>query len=71
MCHPTSRSKVSTITPVAQAFESPVDTEIKGQMISGAENSVRLLDASLSDFIIMNAHAVGGRDKPKDVYDPC
>ena len=55
----------------AAAFESPVDTEIKGQMISGAENSVRLLVASLSDFIIMKAHAIGVRDKPKDVYDLC
>lgn len=40
-------------------------------MISGAENSVRLLVVSLSDFIIMKAHAIAGRDKPKDAYDLC
>ncbi|MCX6610257.1 MAG: nucleotidyl transferase AbiEii/AbiGii toxin family protein [Acidobacteria bacterium] len=55
----------------AVAFESPIDVEIHGRMISGAENSVRLLVSSLSDFIIMKAHAIGGRDKPKDVYDLC
>jgi len=55
----------------AAAFESPVNTEIHGRMISGAENSVKLLVSSLSDFMIMKAHAIGGRDKPKDVYDLC
>ena len=55
----------------AVAFQAPIDTEIKGQMISGAENSVRLLVVSLSDFIIMKAHAIAGRDKPKDAYDLC
>ncbi len=55
----------------AAAFQAPIDTEIKGQMISGASNNVRLLVASLSDFIVMKAHALSGRDKPKDVYDLC
>jgi hypothetical protein len=27
--------------------------------------------ASLPDFIIMKAHALAGRDKPKDAYDIC
>jgi len=40
-------------------------------MISGARNTVRLRVASLPDFIIMKAHALAGRDKPKDVYDLC
>lgn len=53
------------------AFQAPVDTEIVGRMMSGAENRVRLRVASLSDFVIMKAHAIGGRDKPKDVYDLC
>jgi hypothetical protein len=48
-----------------------VEIEIQGRRISGAENSVRLLVSSLPDFIIMKAHAIGGRDKPKDVYDLC
>jgi len=55
----------------AAAFQAPVDTEIAGKMTSGAENRVRLRVASLSDFMIMKAHAIGGRDKPKDVYDLC
>ena len=55
----------------AAAFHAPVDTEIVGQMTLGAENRVRLRVASLPDFMIMKAHAIAGRDKPKDVYDLC
>ena len=44
---------------------------VGGKMISGAENHVRLRVASLPDFAIMKAHAIGARDKPKDVYDLC
>ena len=55
----------------AAAFENPAEFEIDGAMISGATNRVRLRVASLSDFAIMKAHAIAGRDKPKDVYDLC
>jgi hypothetical protein len=55
----------------AAAFEHPESIEFEGQMISGATNTVRFQVASLRDFIIMKAHAVAGRDKPKDVYDLC
>lgn len=55
----------------AAAFQQPVDKEIAGKMATGAENRVRLRVASLSDFMIMKAHAMRGRDKPKDVYDFC
>lgn len=55
----------------AAAFQAPVDIEIAGSMISGAKNQVHLRVASLSDLIIMKAHAIKGRDKPKDVYDLC
>jgi hypothetical protein len=55
----------------AAAFEHPENIELEGVMISGAANTVHLRVASLSDFIIMKAHALGGRDKPKDVYDLC
>lgn len=55
----------------AAAFGHPESVELEGVMISGAPNTVRLRVASLSDFIVMKAHAVGGRDKPKDVYDLC
>lgn len=55
----------------AVAFEAPASVEISGPMISGAANTVRVRVASLSDFIVMKAHALEGRDKPKDVYDLC
>jgi hypothetical protein len=40
-------------------------------MISGAENRVQVLVAAVPDFLIMKAHALAGRDKPKDAYDLC
>jgi predicted nucleotidyltransferase component of viral defense system len=55
----------------AAAFGHPESIELEGLMISGAPNTVRLQVASLPDFIIMKAHALEGRDKPKDVYDLC
>jgi hypothetical protein len=55
----------------AAAFVSPVTIDFSGPMISGAVNTVHLRVASLPDFLIMKAHAIGGRDKPKDVYDLC
>ena len=55
----------------AAAFTSPVSIDLSGPMISGAANTVHLRVASLPDFLVMKAHAIGGRDKPKDVYDLC
>jgi hypothetical protein len=55
----------------AAAFTRPVSIDLSGPMISGATNIVRLRVASLPDFLVMKAHAIGGRDKPKDVYDLC
>lgn len=55
----------------AAAFASPVSIVFSGPMISGAANTVHLRVASLPDFLVMKAHAIGGRDKPKDVYDLC
>lgn len=37
----------------------------------GADNTVQLQVASLPDFLVMKAHAIAGRDKPKDTYDFC
>jgi hypothetical protein len=53
------------------AFHAPVEMPIPGFNIQGAKNTVRLRLASLADFLIMKAHAIGGRDKPKDAYDFC
>ena len=55
----------------AVAFQDPTSIQFEGRMISGATNTVRLQVASLPDFIVMKAHALAGRDKPKDVYDLC
>ena len=55
----------------AVAFTRPVSIDLSGPMPSGATNTVHLRVASLPDFLIMKAHAIGGRDKPKDVYDLC
>jgi len=53
------------------AFRAPVDLSISGQTVRGADNTVRLRVASLADFLVMKAHAIAGRDKPKDSYDLC
>ena len=55
----------------AAAFLHPERVPIEGQMISGAHNRVNLLVASVPDFLVMKAHALAGRDKPKDAYDFC
>jgi hypothetical protein len=53
------------------AFHAPEDVELTGKMVMGARNRVRLRVASLPDFLVMKAHAIAGRDKPKDTYDLC
>ena len=53
------------------AFHAPVEMPITGKSVRGAKNTVRLRVASLADFLVMKAHAIGGRDKPKDTYDLC
>jgi hypothetical protein len=63
--------RVLKFTACAAAFRRPERITLEGVMISGASNVVHLRVASLPDFILMKAHAVGGRDKPKDVYDLC
>jgi len=53
------------------AFRAPVRIEIAGRTLRGARNKVRLRVGSLVDFLVMKAHALGGRDKPKNSYDLC
>ncbi len=53
------------------AFHAPGVKEVSGKSVRGANNRVRLRVASLPDFLIMKAHALAGRDKPKDAYDLC
>ncbi len=53
------------------AFRAPQPVSLTGFTVRGARNTVRLNVASIPDFLVMKAHAIGGRDKPKDVYDLC
>lgn len=55
----------------AAAFHAPVEQTLEGRNVKGAMNTVRLRVASLADFLVMKAHAIHGRDKPKDAYDFC
>jgi len=53
------------------AFNSPIEQKVTGENTWGAKNTVRWRIASLADFLVMKAHAIAGRDKPKDSYDFC
>lgn len=53
------------------AFAAPVEHEISGLNVRGADNTVSLHVTSLADFLVMKALAIGRRDKPKDSYDFC
>jgi predicted nucleotidyltransferase component of viral defense system len=53
------------------AFHAPAELTLEGKTVRGAMNTVRLRVASLADFLVMKAHAIAGRDKPKDTYDLC
>ena len=63
--------RVLQIAACSEAFHNPVEIDIPGRNVRGAQNTVRLRIASLPDFLVMKAHAIGGRDKPKDTYDFC
>ena len=63
--------RVLQVEACSEAFQNPVELKITGQNVRGATNTVRLQVASLADFLVMKAHAIGGRDKPKDTYDFC
>ena len=63
--------RVLQVEAAGEAFRSPVELRLAGQNVRGATNTVRLRVASLADFLVMKAHAIGGRDKPKDTYDFC
>ncbi len=63
--------RVLQVEAASVAFHNPVERPISGKNVRGAINTVRLWVISLSDFLVMKAHAIGGRDKPKDAYDLC
>lgn len=51
------------------AFDAPIQMKISGTTPGGARNTVTMSVASVPDFLVMKAHALAGRDKPKDAYD--
>jgi len=63
--------RVLHVEACSEAFHNPVELKIPGQNVRGATNTVTLRVASIADFLVMKAHAIGGRDKPKDTYDFC
>lgn len=63
--------RVLQVEAMNEAFRDPVTVKLDGRNVRGAKNTVSLQVASLADFMVMKAHAIGGRDKPKDTYDLC
>ena len=55
----------------SNAFDQPKSILTDGKMASGAENTISISVASISNFLIMKCFALAGRDKPKDAYDIC
>jgi Nucleotidyl transferase AbiEii toxin, Type IV TA system len=53
----------------AAVFRHPERVKVDGQMLSGVDNHVTVLVASIADFLVMKAYALAGREKPKDAYD--
>ena len=53
------------------AFRAPVAVDVDGRTVRGARNRVCIRVSSIADFLVMKAHALAGRDKPKDAYDLC
>lgn len=63
--------RVLQVEAASEAFRNPVELKLAGQNVHGAKNTVTLRVVSLADFLVMKAHAIAGRDKPKDTYDLC
>ncbi len=63
--------RVLQVPSARSAFHSPVDVQLAGPNVRGVNNTVTMRVVSIADFLVMKAHAIGGRDKPKDSYDLC
>lgn len=63
--------RVLQVGAAIEAFRDPKEVKVYGPNVGAAKNAVRLRVASLADWLVMKAHAIGGRDKPKDSYDFC
>ena len=63
--------RVLQVEAASEACGSQVELMFSGHDVRGAKNTVTLRVASLTDFLVMKSHAIGGRDKPKGTYDLC
>jgi predicted nucleotidyltransferase len=63
--------RVLEVEACVAALHKPGARALSGRMISGAENTVEMRVASIPAFLVMKAHALARRDKPKDAYDLC
>lgn len=63
--------RILKVESAREVFRNPQTLELPGLNVRGAKNKVRLQVVSIPDFLVMKAHAIGRRDKPKDVYDLC
>jgi len=63
--------RVLQVEAASEVFRDPQEVEVSGQNVRGATNTVRWRVASVADWLVMKAHAIGGRDKPKDSSDFC
>lgn len=63
--------RVLQVEAASEAFRDPEEIKVCGPNVRAVNNTVQLRVASLADWLTMKAHAIGGRDKPKDSYDFC
>lgn len=63
--------RILKVESAREVFRNPTTLELAGLNVRGAKNKVLLQVVSIADFLVMKAHAIGRRDKTKDVYDLC
>jgi hypothetical protein len=51
------------------AFKAPQKLFLTGKSVRGADNTVSLRVASVADFLVMKAHAIGGRDNARNATE--
>ncbi len=61
--------RVQRADGVCVAMREFVEHRIEGMMPDGRPNAVNVRVASIPAFLVMKGYAIGGRNKPKDVYD--
>jgi hypothetical protein len=54
---------------VAGAFEDYLELTLRGELPDGGQDAVQVRVAGVAPFLVMKAHALAGRIKPKDAWD--